>query len=328
MISRLRIPAAALCAALVLGATAALVVPQSYVARARVLLPNAPPGESRVLKLEGSAADPSAAVAQVRALLARHRDAEVIDPPFVLPARRDVLSWGWGAAIAGWMLGLAVVLRREYRRRPVRHERDLVAALGEPLLAAHPSGREAVRALARQLFAHWLIGGRRLLPLVDASTGEACGAFAVALAHAFADLGARTLLIDADLRSPRLHARLGAPSGKGLADFLEGRGTQWVFLNDKKFAFLGAGQVRTDPLELLSRQRLRHLLDAAAQPFDVVLVHTPPVARGPDFEIFAALSGGALVFSGATTDADQLAALRARLAHCAARVVGTVLERA
>jgi Mrp family chromosome partitioning ATPase len=330
MISRLRLPAAAFCAALVLAAAAALVVPQSYVARARVLLPNAlpdAPGESRVLKLEGNAADPSAALAQVRALLARHGEAQLIDPPSVLPARRDALSWAWGAALAGWMLGLAVVLRREYRRRPVRHERDLVAALGQPLLAAHPSGREAVDALARQLAAHWLVGGRRLLPLVDASAGEAAGAFAVALAHAFADLGARTLLIDADLRSPRLHARLGAPRGKGLADFLEGRRTQWAFLSDRKFAFLAAGQVRSDPLELLSRQRLRHLLDAAAQPFDVVLVHTAPVARGPDFEIFAALAGGALVFSGATTDAAQLGALKARLARCAARVIGTVLER-
>lgn len=211
-------------------------------------------------------------------------------------------------------------------RRPVRHERDLVAALGEPLLAAHPAGPEAVRALARQLVTHWLVGGRRLLPLVDASTGDASGAFAVALAHALADLGKRTLLIDADLRSPRLHARLGAPRGKGLADFLEGRGTHLVAVRED-LALLTAGTSHEYPLELLSRQRLRHLLGAAAQPFEVVLVHTPPAARGPDFEIFAALAGGALVFSGAMTDAAQLAALRARLARCAARVVGTILDR-
>lgn len=329
MISRLRVPAAALCAALVLAAAAALVVPQRYVARARVLLPNAlshAPGESRVLKLEGNAADPSAAMAQVRALLARHREAQVIDAPSVLPARRDALSWAWAAALAGWMLGLGLMLRGEYRRRPVRHERDLLAALGQPLLAAHPSGRAAVQALARQLAAHWLVGGRRLLPLVDASAGEAAGGFAVALAHAFADLGARTLLIDADLRSPRLHARLGAPRGKGLADFLEGRGTHLVAVREN-LALLTAGTSHEFPLELLSRPRLRHLLGAAAQPFDVVLVHTPPVARGPDFEIFAALAGGALVFSGATTEVATLGALKARLARCAARVVGTVLER-
>lgn len=224
------------------------------------------------------------------------------------------------------VLGLAVTFLRERRRRPVRNERELVAALGEPLLAAHPSGPAAVRVLARQLAVHWFADGRRLLPVVAAGNGEGAGELAVALAHAFADIGERTLLVDADLHSPRLHARLGVPRGKGLADFLDGRGTRLVAVGER-LSFLAAGSARAYPLELLSRERLRHLLCVAAQPFRVVLVCPPPAVRGPDFEIFAALAGGALVFTPRDADAGDLGALRRRLARCAARVVGTVLER-
>lgn len=246
--------------------------------------------------------------------------------PRYFPVRIDPLAWAAGVALFGWLLGLALVLRRERCRQPVRHERELVAALGEPLLAARPSGRAAVRALARQLADHWLVGARRLLPVVSLGSAEGGAALARELSEAFADAGLRTLLVDADLRSPRLHVRFGVPRGKGLADYLDVRGVDEQPLRDN-LVLLTAGAVREDPLELLSRTRLRRLLASLAARFDVVLVATAPAARGPDFEIFAALAGGALVFAGKGTDAAELASLRRRLSRCAARVVGTVLER-
>jgi receptor protein-tyrosine kinase len=231
------------------------------------------------------------------------------------------------AMMAGLAAATATLRRNE--RRPLRHEREVVAALGEPLLAAHPFTREAVRALARQLLDHWFDEQRRLLPIVELGGGHGAAALAGELGHCFAALGARTLLVDGDLRSPRLHARFGVARGRGLADSLDGLDSRNVRLVrcSENLALLTAGRVREHPLELLGRARLRRLLDATAQPFEVVLVCTPPVARGPDFEIFAALAGGALVFAAAETQAAALAALSRRLARCAARVVGTVLER-
>lgn len=220
----------------------------------------------------------------------------------------------------------ALMVRRASRRRPVRHERELVAALGEPLLAAHPFGEAATRALAAQLAEYWFARGRRLLPVVALRGGEGAAALACALAESLARSGVRTLLVDGDLRSPRVHARLGLPRGRGLADYLDARGIDSVALRDN-LAVLTAGTVREDPLELLSRKRLRRLLSRLASRFDAVLVAAAPAARGPDFEIFAALAGGALLFADAAARAAELAALRARLARCAARVVGTVLER-
>jgi Mrp family chromosome partitioning ATPase len=220
----------------------------------------------------------------------------------------------------------ALLARHAQQRRSVRHERELVAALGEPLLAAHPFSASATQALARQLADYWFVGGRTLLPIVGVRGGEGPAALACQLARTLADEGLRALLVDADLRSPRLHARFGVPRGKGLADYLDVRGMESVTLG-ANLTLLSAGTLRDDPLELLSRARLRRLLAALASRFDALLVAAAPASRGPDFEIFAALAGGALVFMGEDVDAAELASLRQRLARCAARVVGTVLER-
>ena len=207
--------------------------------------------------------------------------------------------------------------------REVRSEQALIEALGQPLLAARPARPEALRALSHQLLEHWFTGYRSLMPIISARAGDGRSALAVALAHEFARQGVRTLLIDADFRAPSLHARFGLGNRFGLADLLDGRDVQMAPCREN-LAVLVAGSVRQDPLELLSRERLRHFLAAAARPFRVVLVDTPAAERGPDFEIFAALARGALIAVRRGEDVVRLARLRRRLLRCAARPVASV----
>src|SRR3954471_8304427 len=180
------------------------------------------------------------------------------------------------------------------RSRRVRAERELIAVMGEPLLAARPLAPEAVRALALQLLEHWFDGRRSLLPVVSARSQDGRTSLAMQLARAFAALGQRTLLIDADLRAPSLHKKFSIANQGGLADFLDSRDVRLAAC-EENLAVLTAGNVREDPLELLSRERLRRFVAAAARPFRIVLADTPAAARGPDLEMLAALAGGALV---------------------------------
>ncbi len=71
-----------------------------------------------------------------------------------------------------------------------------------------------------------------------------------------------------------------------------------------------------DPLELLSSARLPALLAEAGKHFPVILVDTPAAEHGPDFQIFAALAGGALVVGAGGVEAA--------LARCGAKVVARV----
>jgi Mrp family chromosome partitioning ATPase len=228
------------------------------------------------------------------------------------------------AGLAGLALGAAVVWRREHRRRPVRGERDLGGTLDAPLLGARPARDLALRELCRQLLEHWFTGGRSLLPVVSAQSGEGGTRVAAELAAMFAALGVRTLLVDADLRSPGQHREFCIENRRGLADFLGDREVQPAVCGDS-LAVLVAGSATHDPLDLLSRPRLREFLAAAGKRFRVVLVDTPAAAEGPDLEIFAALAGGALVVHEKDADQAGLLGLRKHLETARARTVSVVM---
>ena len=231
------------------------------------------------------------------------------------------LAFAFSAGIRLW---------EKHRRRTVRSERELLDVIGPPLLAARPLRPEALRALSRQLLEHWFNGSRTLLPVISVGARDGRSSLAAELAETFAAMGERTLLIDADFRSPSLHQKFSLKNTGGLADLLDGRDVRLAAIHGKcgsNLAVLVAGAVREDPLELLSRQRLRHFLGAAARPFRVVLIDTPAAERGPDLEMFAALAGGALLVVRPGEDAARLARLRRRLTRCAALPVATVFNQ-
>jgi Mrp family chromosome partitioning ATPase len=226
---------------------------------------------------------------------------------------------------AGLLAALGIALRRRRRRRPVRNEGDLVEALGEPLLAARPAREAALRELCRQLLEHWFVGGRALLPVVSAETGEGRTHLVASLAEMFAQMGVRTLLVDANLRSPGQHREFRIENRRGLADLLADREVQPAVCGES-LAVLAAGSSAGEPLELLSRPCLREFLAAAGKRFRVVLIDTPAAAEGPDLQIFAALAGGALVVHKKEAHRAGLRGLSKHLQAARSRTVSVVLS--
>lgn len=208
----------------------------------------------------------------------------------------------------------------------MKSEKEFVAALGPPLLAVRPLRHETAPAQAEQLRRHWF-AFRRLLPVVSAARGEGRTRLALDLARRLVALGVRTLLVDGDLRAPRLHLAFRLKNERGLADFLAGREMRFAACGEK-LAVLVAGRPPAEPLEALASPRLPPLLRAAATRFGAVVIDTPAERRGPDLQIFAALAGGALVLARhGDTDATALERLRGSLRFCAAQVVGILLRQ-
>ena len=228
------------------------------------------------------------------------------------------------AAAVGAVTALGCVATASRRRGPPR-ESDLVRLLGVPLLAVRPLREAALRGLCRQLLDHWLHSGRTLLPVVSAQRGEGRTYLAAGLAAAFAALGEKTLLIDADFRSPGVHLAFGLPNRGGLADYLKGKKVEPAVSNEN-LAVLVAGDAGRDPLELLVGERLKSLLAAASKHFRVIIVDTPAAARGPDLEIFTALACGALVVAGGAR-ARPLARLKAALERSSAQPLAIVVNQ-
>ena len=324
-----RLPALAF--AIALGAAYAVTAawPTRYAATARVIMPAGMTQGSQIIKIESLADDPQLAARSVKDQLEVYlrRKGEVLDAPVVMPQRPSLpLNLALGGA-AGLALGAALFIGRQRRRRPVRTERELVTALGKPLLAARPLRTETMPELCEQLLEHWFSAERRLLAIVGAQPGEGRSRFTAQLAVAFAELGHKTLVIDGDFRAPALHRAFRLPNSHGLADFLLDKRVSLASAGEN-LAVMVAGSAAADPLELLSRPRLQALLGEARKHFRVVLIDTPAAARGPDFQMFAALAGGALVVTErARADAGALKALHAALKRCAAQLVTTVIHQ-
>jgi protein-tyrosine kinase len=193
----------------------------------------------------------------------------------------------------------------------------------------HPCAEE-LRALRTQLQIRWYNAGatRRALAIASPGAGEGRSYVAANLAVAFAQLGERTLLVDADLRAPRQHLLFGAPASDGLSALLAGEADLRALVPLADFGplwLLPAGARPPNPLELLARPALPGLLHDLRAEFDVVLFDTPPARRCADAQCVAFRAGHALVLARRhhTRLGDAGAVVR-ELGDTGARVLGTV----
>lgn len=191
---------------------------------------------------------------------------------------------------------------------------------------------ESLRALRSQLLLRWFTGedGHRALAVVSPGRGEGRSHLAANLAVVFSQLGERTLLVDADLRSPRQHTLFGLPSTAGLSTILAERaGIESIqripaFLD---LSVLAAGPVPPNPLELLERPAFGELMGELSGRYDVVILDTPSAARGSDFQAIVHKVGGALLLARRNrTRMQACAAVAEEIAAAKATVVGTVLN--
>jgi capsular exopolysaccharide synthesis family protein len=140
--------------------------------------------------------------------------------------------------------------------------------------------------------------------------------------------GRRALLIDADLRGPRLHLMLGTEPGPGLSDYLQGQVDEVSILQRgplENLFFIPSGTGIEDPSELVGNGRLRVLLDRLGPLFDWIIIDSPPAIPVSDASVLAkACDGVLMVVRSNATPSD--AARRARLEFPDEQLVGVVLN--
>lgn len=206
--------------------------------------------------------------------------------------------------------------------------------LSEELIAAHDpfdEQLEALRDLRTQLLLHWFAPDRRTLAVVSPEPGDGRSFIAANLAVLLAQAGERTLLIDADLRFPRLHRVFRLMAGRGLAHALYAgsmNGSAEKVPYFENLFVLSAGAMPPNPSELLSRPALTALLEHAARQHSVVIIDTPAAVRGSDAQLVAARASGALLV--ARCDRTRLGALerlQASIARSGSPIAGAVLNR-
>jgi protein-tyrosine kinase len=188
---------------------------------------------------------------------------------------------------------------------------------------------ESLRAIRSQLMLRWFARGRKALAIVGVDPEDGVSLFASNLAVVFSQLGEQTLLVDANLRSPRQQEVFGLKPRQGLSDLLAGRADLDVIARVPSFvdlSLLPAGTLPPNPQELLSREGFRNLNAQLEHRYDVVLYDLPPFAVGVDALAVAGRAGGVLLVARKDhTRLANVARMAEQLAEAGGEVVGSVV---
>lgn len=294
-----------------------------------------------VQTIEASEAEDGTTRSAVKLTLVQH--AAVPESPVSPNVPLNVALGG----LVGLALGIGIAVLRETLDTRIRNERDVELVTDTPIIGgivldpkaserplivhADPQSprAESFRTLRTNLY--FVDAGRSSRAFVVTSSVESEGKSTTTanLAIALSDAGARVLLVEADLRRPKVAEYLGLEGAVGLSDLLIGRADlqdvvqRW---GRNSLYVLPAGAIPPNPSELLGSKAMISLIAELDRSFDVVLFDAPPLLPVTDAAILARNVGGAIVIAAAgRTHRGQLKGAMAALANVDAPVSGIVL---
>ncbi len=208
-------------------------------------------------------------------------------------------------------------------------------SLSQELIAAYKPFSpvvEQLRALRSQLMLRWFDteAERKTMAIVSPGKGEGRSFIAANLAIVFSQLGERTLLIDADLRSSRQHELFKLGNNTGLSALLAGRAGMEAIVRVPTLlalSVLPAGAAPPNPQELLGRPAFVDLLKACRVEFDVIIIDSPAGGDYADAQTIAVRAGAALILARQDQSSiSEVEELSRSIQQSGATLVGSVLN--
>lgn len=223
-----------------------------------------------------------------------------------------------GGCTLGLLLGFGIAFLRNFLDRTIKSPEDIESkgismlawipsienlkskgsSLDEFFVANNPKSKEseAFKALRTRIQFSKLDGKPLQTILITSSVpSEGKTTVAVNLAGSFALSDKKVLLIDCDLRKPRVHSLFETNRFPGLSDYLFGKVNFEEILNKTKLPlmeFITSGTIPPNPSELLSSQQFKNLLDMLREKYDYVILDSPPFISVTDSEILSRIVDG------------------------------------
>lgn len=275
--------------------------------------------------------------------------AEVPDTPSSPKTRRNVAL----GIFLGGLLGIALALLVDRLDRRIRDASEIEDSVEAPVLGVVPQSKaiarqkgglealrpgdvEAFRLLRAELRYFEASKDASCIMVTSSAPGEGKSTVAWNLALCAAESGARTLLIEADLRRPVLALKMGAtPGEKGLSTVLSEQVTLTEALQhyehggdeDHTFDVLYAGPKPPNPGDLLESENMTALLAEVRRRYEYIVLDTAPVPVVSDpIPLLSQVDGVLVVTRLGRTQRDELAHLRRQLSKFRAPVLGVVIN--
>ena len=257
------------------------------------------------------------------------------------------------ALVVGTVLACGTCLALEYMDNSVRSADDIEKDIGEVLLGIVPeieeqdevgsenkdlichldsrsTVSEAYRTIRTSLAFSLRHSDMKNIVISSAVPGEGKTITAINIATVLGQAGENVLLVDADMRRPRLHRSLHLPNGCGLSTFLVGQ----CEIDDiiapsclPNVDVIVSGPTPPNPSELLNGERMTELLAYSKQRYDRVIIDTPPVMAVTDSRLTAAKADGLIhVIRAGKTEKRCAKLAKKHFDNVGARVIGAVLN--
>ena len=206
-------------------------------------------------------------------------------------------------AVLGLIFGVGIAFCLEFMDTSVKSLEDVERFLQVPVLAVVPTGvgvlhkqsgmspdSEAYRILRTNIEFNRKNPDDNSITVVSGGAGEGKSTTLVNLAYICAQGGYTTLMIDADLRRPRLHTFFDINNSVGLTNYL----TTDLMIEDvvlqtpvDNLYFMPSGILPADAAGILNSRRMSELIQDVKQKFDLVLVDSPPILGVSDASVLA-----------------------------------------
>lgn len=191
---------------------------------------------------------------------------------------------------------------------------------------------EAYRALRTNL--HYASINKEIKTLVVTSPSMADGksTTAVNLAISMAQSGKKVLLIDGDLRKPKIHRYMNIVNSSGLTDLLLDENDPKLIIKEREdidnLWIATSGPIPPNPTEILLSDKMKDLLARLKQQYDLIIIDAPPAAQVTDATVLAGICDGVLmVLSAGETNIEMAKSAKKALNNVNARIIGAVLVK-
>jgi capsular exopolysaccharide synthesis family protein len=272
-------------------------------------------------------------------------EADLPQAPAKPNKKRNILL----AIVLGFFGGIGLAFFVEYLDNTVKSPEDVEEKFGTPVIGtvplfkaegetivqsilgeSSPAVAESFNSLRTSLFLSSADALPGSLVVTSTSPGEGKSSISACLAATIARAGKKTLLIDADMRRPVQHTNFRLGNKVGLSSILAGQVTTNFIHNGsvKNLDIITSGPIPPNPSELLSSEKLKHLVTKYSDAYDMIIIDAPPVLNVSDSLLVSKHVRGILMVSWAgSTTYDLLRKSLKRVSEAAAPLIGMVLNR-
>jgi capsular exopolysaccharide synthesis family protein len=268
------------------------------------------------------------------------------------PVKPQVARTALLAAVIGLMLGVGLAFFLEFLDRTIHGPNEVKRYLGVPFLGpvgvtdleengrggelvvlAEPrsSFAESLRTIRTNVVFSFTEPTQNSLVITSAGPQEGKTLISANLAVIMAQMGRRVLLVDGDMRRPRVHKVFGTSGEPGLSNLILGKCPPEAALRDTRIRplkLLPAGTIPPNPSEILASRRMEDLLGQMKQQFEFVIFDSPPLLSVTDAAVLGGqVDGTILVVKASETSREHARRALDHLLDVKARVLGVVLNQ-